>query len=62
MDEDMRVERWDRLLDGRVAVVTGGGGGIGGAVARLFAGTVLASRFERSSAESWQQMTRCTPR
>ncbi len=30
------VERWDRLLDGRVAVVTGGGDGIGGAIARLF--------------------------
>ncbi len=31
------IERWDRLLDGRVAVVTGGGAGIGGAIARLFA-------------------------
>ncbi len=29
---------WHRLLDGKVAVVTGGGGGIGAAVARLFAG------------------------
>jgi NAD(P)-dependent dehydrogenase (short-subunit alcohol dehydrogenase family) len=28
---------WNRLLDGRVAVVTGGGGGIGGAIAHLFA-------------------------
>jgi NAD(P)-dependent dehydrogenase (short-subunit alcohol dehydrogenase family) len=28
---------WDRLLDGRVAVVTGGGDGIGGAIAALFA-------------------------
>ncbi|MEC9000250.1 MAG: SDR family NAD(P)-dependent oxidoreductase, partial [Actinomycetota bacterium] len=28
---------WHRLLDGRVAVVTGGGAGIGGAVSRLFA-------------------------
>jgi NAD(P)-dependent dehydrogenase (short-subunit alcohol dehydrogenase family) len=28
---------WNRLLDGRVAVVTGGGEGIGAAVARLFA-------------------------
>ena len=30
------IEDWNRLLDGRVAVVTGGGAGIGGAVARLF--------------------------
>jgi len=31
------IEHWDRLLDGKVAVVTGGGDGIGGAVSRLFA-------------------------
>ena len=31
------IERWDRLLDGQVAVVTGGGDGIGAAVALLFA-------------------------
>jgi NAD(P)-dependent dehydrogenase (short-subunit alcohol dehydrogenase family) len=31
------IEDWSRLLDGRVAVVTGGGDGIGGAVSRLFA-------------------------
>jgi len=30
------IEQWDRLLDGKVAVVTGGGGGIGSAVALLF--------------------------
>ena len=28
---------WNRLLEGRVAVVTGGGVGIGGAISRLFA-------------------------
>ncbi len=31
------IPDWNRLLDGRVAVVTGGGAGIGGAIARLFA-------------------------
>ena len=31
------VEDWNRLLDGKVAVVTGGGAGIGGGVAELFA-------------------------
>ena len=32
------IENWSRLLDGKVAVVTGGGAdGIGGAIARLFA-------------------------
>jgi NAD(P)-dependent dehydrogenase (short-subunit alcohol dehydrogenase family) len=31
------IPDWSRLLDGRVAVVTGGGDGIGGAVSRLFA-------------------------
>ncbi|MFA5884037.1 MAG: SDR family oxidoreductase [Acidimicrobiia bacterium] len=31
------IPDWNRLLDGRVAVVTGGGVGIGGAIARLFA-------------------------
>lgn len=32
-----RIDDWNRLLDGRVAVVTGGGDGIGGAISRLFA-------------------------
>ena len=31
------VGDWSRLLEGRVAVVTGGGAGIGGAISRLFA-------------------------
>jgi NAD(P)-dependent dehydrogenase (short-subunit alcohol dehydrogenase family) len=31
------IADWNRLLDGRVAVVTGGGAGIGGAISRLFA-------------------------
>ena len=32
-----RIDDWARLLDGRVAVITGGGEGIGGSIASLFA-------------------------
>jgi 3-oxoacyl-[acyl-carrier protein] reductase len=32
-----RIDDWNRLLDGRVAVITGGGAGIGAGIARLFA-------------------------
>lgn len=31
------IEDWNRLLDGRIAVVSGGAGGIGGAISILFA-------------------------
>lgn len=36
-DEVPRIDDWNRLLDGRVAVVTGGGDGIGAGISRLFA-------------------------
>lgn len=36
-DDVAPIEDWNRLLDGRVAVVSGGGDGIGGAISRLFA-------------------------
>ena len=31
------IEDWNRLLEGRIAVVSGGAGGIGGAISALFA-------------------------
>ena len=53
------IDDWNRLLDGRVVVVTGGGDGIGGAVSRLFAqhggiieiAEVDADRADRTVAE-----------
>ncbi len=36
-DRVPEISDWTRLLDGKVAVVTGGGAGIGGAISRLFA-------------------------
>ncbi len=36
-DQVPPIGDWNRLLDGRVAVVTGGGDGIGGAISTLFA-------------------------
>jgi NAD(P)-dependent dehydrogenase (short-subunit alcohol dehydrogenase family) len=53
------IDDWNRLLDGRVVVVTGGGDGIGGAVSRLFAqhggiieiAEVDAERADRTVAE-----------
>jgi len=49
------IEDWNRLLDGRVAVVTGGGDGIGGAVSRLFAqhgATVEVAEHDRERADT----------
>ena len=36
-DDVPRIDDWNRLLDGRAAVVTGGGDGIGAGICRLFA-------------------------
>ncbi|MCP4434685.1 MAG: SDR family oxidoreductase [Actinomycetia bacterium] len=48
------IEEWSRLLDGRVAVVTGGGDGIGGGISRLFAehgATVELAEIDAERAE-----------
>src|SRR3954470_923168 len=48
------VDDWNRLLDGKVAVVTGGGDGIGGAISRLFArhgALVELAEIDRDRAE-----------
>jgi NAD(P)-dependent dehydrogenase (short-subunit alcohol dehydrogenase family) len=50
------VDDWNRLLEGKVAVVTGGGAeGIGGAITELFAAhgaTVEVAEIDRSRAEA----------
>jgi 3-oxoacyl-[acyl-carrier protein] reductase len=48
-----RIDDWNRLLDGRVAVVTGGGDGIGAGITRLFATHgALVEVAEQSAATS----------
>jgi NAD(P)-dependent dehydrogenase (short-subunit alcohol dehydrogenase family) len=49
------IDDWSRLLDGQVAVVTGGGEGIGGAITRLFAqhgAVVELAEVDESRAEA----------
>jgi NAD(P)-dependent dehydrogenase (short-subunit alcohol dehydrogenase family) len=48
------IDDWNRLLEGQVVVVTGGGDGIGGAVSRLFArhgGVVEIAEIDPERAE-----------
>ena len=49
------IEDWSHLLDGRVAVVSGGGVGIGGAVSRLFAQHGAKVEIAEIDAERAQQ-------
>ena len=49
------IDDWNRLLEGKVAVVTGGGDGIGGAISRLFAqhgAIVEIAEIDRERAET----------
>jgi NAD(P)-dependent dehydrogenase (short-subunit alcohol dehydrogenase family) len=46
------IGNWNRLLEGRVAVVTGGAGGIGGAISSLFAEHGAHVEFIDSDAEA----------
>ena len=55
-----RIDDWNRLLDGRVAVVTGGGDGIGGGIDGLrrvaaagIGGGVAAAPFVRDACVSF---------
>ncbi len=61
------IPDYQRLLDGKVAVVTGGGDGIGGAISRLFAehGALVEIAEidpERAAAKQAEIEARATPR
>jgi NAD(P)-dependent dehydrogenase (short-subunit alcohol dehydrogenase family) len=51
------IADWNRLLDGRVAVVTGGGDGIGGAIAALFAAHGAAVEVAEIDPERGERIT-----
>jgi 3-oxoacyl-[acyl-carrier protein] reductase len=53
-DHVPQIDDWNRLLDGQVAVITGGGDGIGAGIARLFAqhgALVEVAEVDRERAE-----------